>query len=278
MNNNILLKTSNAVFEPHIFNNTELPFIYHNSIIDRCDFLNFHENLELLYFKNGSGYVNCDTKQYLVKKGDVVVVNSYATHQIITDGSIERICLIIDNNFCKYHNIDVLRLHFTPLINNEYLNEYIDKVVEAYNYNSEFKYAQIKCAVLNLLLFLCRNYSTPDTEQTTKYSADKIVRLSVEYIKKNLSKKISANSVAANVGLSKYHFLREFKKKTGFTLSNYINIIRCEYAKELLYTGKYTVKEVSLLCSFDNFSYFTNVFKKHTGSLPSDYIKAKKSH
>ena len=174
MNNNILLKTSNAVFEPHIFNSIELPFIYHNSIIDKCDFVNFHEKLELLYFKNGSGYVNWDTKYYPIKQGDVVVVNSYATHQIITDGSIDRICLIIDNNFCKYH------------------------------------------------------------------------------------------------------FLREFKKKTGFTLSNYINIIRCKYAKELLYSGKYTVKEVALLCSFDNFSYFTNVFKKHTGSLPSDYIKAKK--
>lgn len=276
MNNNILLKTSNAVFEPHIFNSIELPFIYHNSIIDKCDFVNFHENLELLYFKNGSGYVNWDTKYYPIKQGDVVVVNSYATHQIITDGSIDRICLIIDNNFCKYHNIDASHLSFTPLINNEFLNEYFDKVVEAYNCNSEFQYAQIKCAVLNLLLFLCRNYSTPNTDQTTKYPSGEILRLSVEYIKKNLSKKISAYSVAANVGLSKYHFLREFKKKTGFTLSNYINIIRCKYAKELLYSGKYTVKEVALLCSFDNFSYFTNVFKKHTGSLPSDYIKAKK--
>lgn len=276
MDNNILLKTSNAVFEPHICNSTELPFIYHNSIVDRCDVVNFHENLELLYFKNGSGYVNCDTKHYPVKKGDVVVVNSYATHQIIADESIDRICLIIDNSFCKYHNIDISHLRFTPFINNEYLNDYFDKVVEAYNYNGEFKYAQIQCAVLNLLLFLCRNYSTPNTDQTTTYSAGEMVRLSVEYIKKNLNKKISAYSVAANVGLSKYHFLREFKKKTGFTLSNYINIIRCEYAKELLYSGKYTVKEVALLCSFDNFSYFTNVFKKHTGSLPSDYIKAKK--
>lgn len=276
MNNNILLKNYNAIFEPHIYNNTELPFIYHNDIVNTCDFVNFHENLELLYFKNGSGYVNYNTKCYPVKQGDVVVVNSYATHQIITDGSIDRICLIIDNNFCKYHNIDTSHLRFTPLINNEFLNEYFDKVVEAYNYNSEFKYTQIKCAVLNLLLFLCLNYSTPDTDQSTKHSAVEIVRLSVEYIKKNLSKKISAYSVATNVGLSKYHFLREFKKITGFTLSNYINIIRCEYAKELLYSGKYTVKEVALLCSFDNFSYFTNVFKKHTGSLPSDYIKAKK--
>ncbi|MBQ9977764.1 MAG: helix-turn-helix domain-containing protein [Clostridia bacterium] len=276
MNNNILLKPSNAVFEPHIYNNMELPFIYHNSIIHKCDFVNFHENLELLYFTNGSGYVECDTECYPVKQGDVVVVNSYVAHQIFAEKSVERVCIIIDNSFCKYHNLDISRLHFTPLIKDEKLNEYFDKVVTSYESNGDFKYAQVKNAVLNLLLFLCLNYSVKDANAKPNYSSYKIIHLATEYIKKNISQKISLDSVAASVGLSKYHFLREFKKKTGFTLSNYINIIRCEYAKELFNSGKYSVKEVALLCGFDNFSYFTNVFKKHMGSLPSEYIKAKK--
>lgn len=275
MNNNILLKTTSAIFEPHIFNNKELPFIYHNSTVNSCDCLNFHENLELLYFKSGSGCVKYNNQIYPVKPGDVIVVNSYTPHQIIAEGSIKRICLIIDNSFCKYHNIDTAHLHFTPFIESEILKEYFDKVIEEYNCNSEFKYSEIKCAVLNLLLFLCRNYSVSSTNQIIRYSSHKYIEQSIEYIKKNLGKKITADSVAASVGLSKYHFLREFKKKTGFTLTNYINIIRCEYAKELLNSGRYTVKEVAILCSFDNFSYFTNVFKKHTGSLPSDYIKAR---
>lgn len=274
MNNNMLLKTTNAIFEPHIFNNVELPFIYHNSTVNSCDCLNFHENLELLYFKSGNGYVKYNKQFYHVTQGDVIVINSYATHQIIADANIERICLIIDNSFCKYHNIDTTHLYFTPFIKSDILKEHFDKVVEKYNCNNEFKYSEIKCAVLNLLLFLCRNYSTAN-DQIIRYSSHKYIEQSIEYIKKNLGKKITADSVAAGVGLSKYHFLREFKKKTGFTLSNYINTIRCEYAKELLCSGRYTVKEVALLCSFDNFSYFTNVFKKHTGSLPSDYIKAK---
>lgn len=276
MNNNILLNNTNAVFEPHIFNNNNLPFFLHDSVIDKCDYANFHENLELLYFKSGNGYVKCGKNIYNVKAGDVVVVNSYVTHQTFTDEKIERICLIIDNSFCKYNNIDVSCLCFRPLINDELLNTHIDKIVGTYKNDSEFKYSEIKCAVLNLLLFLCHNYNETDTQTPITYITHEYIRLSIEYIKSNLSKKITADSIATSIGLSKYHFLREFKKNTGYTLTNYINIIRCEYAKELLYSGKYTVKEVALLCSFDNFSYFTNVFKKHTGSLPSDYIKAKK--
>lgn len=275
MNNNILLNNTNAVFEPHIFYNNELPFILHSSVIDKCDYVNFHESLELLYFKSGSGYVKCGNERYDVKAGDVVVVNSYVTHQIFASQKIERVCLIVANSFCKYNNIDVSCLCFKPLINDELLNKHLDKLVEVYNSTGEFRYLEIKCEVLNLLLFLCRNYNATGTQTPITYVTHEYIRLSIEYIKSNYNKKITADGIAANIGLSKYHFLREFKKHTGYTLTNYINIIRCEYAKELLQSGKYRVKNVALLCGFDNYSYFTNVFKKHTGSLPSTFLNTK---
>lgn len=276
MNNNILLNSTSAVFEPHIFDKSNLPIILHNSNIDKCDFANFHENLELLYFTDGTGYVKCDKNIYSVKAGDVVVVNSYVSHQIFADEKIKRVCLIIDNNFCKYNNLDVSCLSFSPLISDKILNRHLDKLVEIYNSNDEFKNLEIKCSILNILSFLCYNYKISDAQKPTTYTTREYIHNAIKYIKENFNKKISAGDVAALVGLSKYHFLREFKKNTGYTLTNYINIIRCEYAKELLQSGKYRVKNAALLCGFDNYSYFTNVFKKHTGSLPSDFIKTKK--
>lgn len=274
MNNKILLNSTNAIFEPHIFNNN-FPFIIHNTSVNKCDYANFHESLELLYFKSGNGYVKYGENCYPVKAGDVIVVNSYVTHQIITDSNLERVCLIVDNGFCKYNDLDVLCLCFQPLINDEQLNKHLNKLVEIYNSNSKFKYMEIKCQILNILLFLCQNYNATDTQKPITYITHEYIRQSIGYIKKNFNKKITADNVAASVRLSKYHFLREFKKNTGFTLTNYVNIIRCEYAKKLLQSGEYRIKNVALLCGFENYSYFTNVFKKHTGSLPSDFIKNK---
>ena len=273
MNNSILLNYGNAVFEPHVFNSSNLPLILHNSYIDNCDIANFHESLELLYFKYGKGYVKCGETVYNVEAGDVVVVNSYVTHQTFSDEKIKRVCLIIDNNFCKYNDLDVSCLSFSPLINDKILNSQLDKLVEIYSGNSEFRYLEIKCDVLNILSYLCHNYKISDTQKPMTYTASEYIHSSIRYIKDNFNKKISADNVAAYVGLSKYHFLREFKKNTGYTLTSYINIVRCEYAKELLKKGKYRVIDVALLCGFDNYSYFTNVFKKHTGSLPSKFIK-----
>lgn len=75
------------------------------------------------------------------------------------------------------------------------------------------------------------------------------------------------------VGLSEYHFMREFKKTMGHTLSSYINILRCEEAKLLLQSGQYQIKEVALLCGFEVESYFAKVFRKYTGMLPSEFVK-----
>lgn len=275
MRNNILLKSANTIFEPHILSNQELPFIYHEDIVHGCGIANIHENLELLFFTAGSGFVKCDATTYPVQTGDVVVVNAYIAHQVIAKESVHCFCLIIDNDFCKYNSIDACKLQFSPFIQDPLLNEKMQHIMDECTAHKAFAYTGIKCAVLDLLLFLCRNYSCTRTEPFfIKDSAFEYVRLSIEYIKINIHKKLTVDEVAASVGLSKYYFLREFKKITGYTLTTYINIIRCEYAKELLSSGQYKVKEVASLCGFENDSYFSNVFKKHTGTLPSDHLKA----
>ena len=50
-----------------------------------------------------------------------------------------------------------------------------------------------------------------------------------------------------------------------------MNAFAKRVAKELLRDRSHTVKEVALLCGFDNLSYFTSVFKKNTGYLPNAY-------
>ena len=72
--------------------------------------------------------------------------------------------------------------------------------------------------------------------------------------------------------------MREFKKATGETLMSYVSKIRCENAKKMLMTGRYTIKEISEKCGFEDFSYFCISFKKYTGVTPSSYRKDGKKH
>ena len=85
-------------------------------------------------------------------------------------------------------------------------------------------------------------------------------------------KKLTIDEIADEVGLSKYHFSREFKKVTGLTIVSYINIVRCRNAEKLLIKNEYSVHDIAVKCGYENDSYFSKTFKKHMGMLPSEYV------
>ena len=274
MNNKILPKSSEVTFEPHTAMGDELPFIFHTDRPRKNGRCNIHENVELLYVTDGSGQVRYDGKRIPISEGDIVVINSYSVHDITTEQTIEYHCLIIDNGFCEENNIAIKQLSFQPLIRDAVLCRLFDHVVEEYRQKDAFRCAGIKSAVLDMLVLLCRKYSTQS--QRAPLSSNGLaesIYLTMEYIKKNIQKKLTLDDIAVNIGFSKFYFAREFKKMTGFTLVQYINTVRCECAENLLKSGKYTVKEAAVMAGFENFSYFASVFKKYTSLLPSEYLK-----
>ena len=275
MSNNILLNSPNARFEPHLFTDTALPFRFHRDVVLRQSVFNIHQNIELLLFLTGEGTVMYDGTPIPVCAGDVVVVNSYSAHQVTSETGLTQFCLIIDSGFCRYNSIDPARLQLQPHIQDEHICTLFHRAMDACIGQDDFRDALIKSTVLELLVHLCRQYSTPRTRPlTTADPALAYIRAATEYINNNLSGNLTVEGVAASVGLSKYHFLRQFKRLTGYTLTHYINAVRCEYAQRLLEQGGHNVKEVAHLCGFSNHSYFSSVFFRHTGLHPSQLFRA----
>ncbi len=69
------------------------------------------------------------------------------------------------------------------------------------------------------------------------------------------------------------YFSHIFRKEIGISFTAYINHIRVEKAKKLLKESNCLVYEISGMVGFNDFKYFTQVFKKSTGFSPSDYRK-----
>lgn len=273
MNNSILLR-SNATFEPHLQERKELPFIIHRNMgysAGRGCRSNLHRNIEILQFISGKGVVICGEDRYDVIPGDTVVVNSYLAHRVLAEEDILFNCLIVGSDFCEENAIDISLTSFTPKLTDAAVTSLIDDVMTSYSRQDQLWRARVRCSVLTLLIHLCQNHSVPRSTAVTEDHAFRSVIEAIGFIKDNLDKKLSVEQVAQQAGFSKYYFLRLFKRVTGCTLVQYINLLRCETAKELLRSGNHTVKETALLCGFDNLSYFTSVFKKHTGYLPGAY-------
>lgn len=105
--------------------------------------------------------------------------------------------------------------------------------------------------------------------------AETIIGKIKRYIEDNLNKDITREDVAKQVYLSADYVSKIFKAETGFFLKDYINEQKIEVAKQLLREGKKNISEIASAVGFDNFSYFSTLFKKSTGLSPSEYKKQK---
>ncbi len=95
-----------------------------------------------------------------------------------------------------------------------------------------------------------------------------------EYMLENYtSENFDYKEMCSRTSLSYDYFKELFVNNYGMTPIKYITMLRMEKAKELLITGHYKVSEIAGMCGFENVYYFSNVFKKHEGISPKNYIK-----
>lgn len=111
---------------------------------------------------------------------------------------------------------------------------------------------------------------TFEYEKEVKKSASLIDKIN-QYVHEHYSEDIGRNQIAAEFYLTPEYLAKLYKKRTGVSLKNYINEYRIEKAKELLRTSDKSISDIAEAVGFDNFSYFSTLFKKITGLAPKDY-------
>ncbi|MDO5292932.1 MAG: AraC family transcriptional regulator [bacterium] len=96
----------------------------------------------------------------------------------------------------------------------------------------------------------------------------------MEWIKANYNKELTIKEIANEMGYNANYLSTIFKKSTGMTIVQYINVTRIKVAKSMIINDGSSVKEVAYACGFVDDKYFMKVFKKLEGMTPSQYKKA----
>lgn len=259
-------------YEAHKMPHPMLPFIYHRrfSLTQRQKTPNWHENIELLQCTEGEGYVLCGAEQVPLTRDGLVVVNADTLHSIGTEGQLVYRCLIIDNSFFAANGVPIGSLYFQSRITDPAVCSLFDRIARAYERFSAEDYRtvlEIRTHVLCLVQALCRGFTTrrPDNP------ANEHVKRAMTYLRQNLSAPLTLDGVAEAVGISKYHLAHLFKLFTGKTLVQTLNMMRCIEARRCIEEGM-SVGAAAASCGFENLSYFTRVYKKHLGMLPSEHV------
>ena len=102
-------------------------------------------------------------------------------------------------------------------------------------------------------------------------SQNKIVEDTIKYIHSHLSESLSLETIAENLHISPSHLSRTFRKSYSEPLTEYINKTRIEKAKEYLINPGTLSYEVAGLVGYNDPTYFSSIFKKYTGTSPTEF-------
>ncbi|WFR57178.1 response regulator [Anaerocolumna sp. AGMB13025] len=123
--------------------------------------------------------------------------------------------------------------------------------------NAKTDLGQMIDIIMNML-------KSPDSDKS-------IIQTVKEYIDNNLDKELTREALAEKVYLNQDYLARIFKKEIGESIVNYITGKRITIAKEYLEKTNESVNSVAIKVGYDNFSYFTKIFKERVGMTPKDY-------
>jgi AraC-like DNA-binding protein len=90
-----------------------------------------------------------------------------------------------------------------------------------------------------------------------------------------LDKFPSIDMLSKTAMMSSTKLKTKFKQIYGMKLYEFYNRNRLEKAKEMLQTGKFSVKQVGMNIGFTNLSNFAKAFKKEFGILPKEIMKGR---
>lgn len=98
-------------------------------------------------------------------------------------------------------------------------------------------------------------------------SADLTGRL-VRYLSEHFQQPLTLESVAREMGVSKYHLSHVFSRKLHAGFCEYLSYLRLDRARELLRTTDRSVLDIALDCGFSSQRTFHRAFSRHFGTTP----------
>ena len=94
----------------------------------------------------------------------------------------------------------------------------------------------------------------------------------IEYINNNINREITIDELVNRFYFDKTYIMKRFKKEIGYTIHDYINMMRVLNSIDLYKYDNY-ILSIALKNGFNSIEYYSEMFKKIIGVNPLKYKK-----
>lgn len=266
-----------AAYEPLFHSDSSFPVIFHFDSLSRMNNVveaHWHEGIEILYCIRGSATIIADGEPQTMTKGNFCIINSGALHYI-TQNPEEHCCyycLIVEPALFEGSSLPFGEIILERTIDDARIFHLYQLLIEEMQKRKPYYKEAVKGYIRLLFAELYRSHARPESEVLAGHRPD-MVKKAILYLRANFRNKITVDDVCAYVGFSKYYLCHTFRESSGRSIMDYVNYLRCSHARRLLENGDCNITESAAQSGFSDVSYFTKMFKKQMGFLPSEIKK-----
>lgn len=254
------------VYPPKVGHPTDYDFNpQHGRILD---------NYQLVYIAGGRGtFVISEDEKIPVTTGDMLVIPPYTWHSYYPD----------KKTGWKEYWIGMRGPHIDERYKNGFFgsNRFIYKVgireeiIQLFNqamdlaFSEQPTYQQTLAGIGNLILGMAIYYDS--NQHFTNDVVIKQINQARIIMRENFLTGISPKEVAEQVNMGYSWFRKLFKEYTNVSPAHFILELRLQKAKNILLNTNLSVKEISYRVGYEDATYFSALFRKHTGFTPLAY-------
>lgn len=233
---------------------------------------NSYDSFLVMFIQSGSLTVEYEDQSENATQGQFVLLDCYAPHAYYSDVGWECIWCHFDGPLArKYYELVTATMGHVFTLTNPYpVFERLNSVLRMFaggTFLSEPLISQYLTDVLTAFI-------TESSKGSLSFEDSSAAQRAVSYISEHFAEPVSTQMLAKYTSLSQYHFIRVFKKETGFTPYEYLLNTRISAAKYYLRYTELTIKNICFSTGFSNVSVFCTTFKKNTGLTPGEFRTA----
>ncbi|MBQ8525744.1 MAG: helix-turn-helix domain-containing protein [Clostridia bacterium] len=237
--------------------------------------LHYHPNYEIYIYLSGKAEFMFEGTNFSLNPYDIMLIPAYSLHCPIPHVGefFERYVINITDDFCKtmncYEYLDVFanqsgRKYKIPghVVKRSNLFNIINFFLGHNDHSKEYIIPLVRCKILELLYYL---NTIGNFEECT--SINKETQEIMAYIDENFDIITDVDSITSNFFYSKNHQGHLFKKHTGITITQYLNIKRLENVEKLYRQGN-SLLHSCIESGFKSYDSFAYTYKKEFGISP----------
>lgn len=228
-----------------------------------------YDSFLIMYIQKGQMSVTLSSETYVAREGNFILLDCYHPHAYATETGCEAL-------WCHFDG--VLAGAWFRMITGQLGNVFqladsypaLSKLTALYRQFAESAPVRepLFSKYLSDILTAFLLYS-PSAVRTPE--RDGSMEETITYINEHFAEDLPVEKLAAIAALSPYHFIRSFRKETGFTPHEYLVNIRLNTAKYLLKNSGLSIKDICFRTGFSSESVFCSAFKKKLGLTPLEY-------